>query len=335
MKHSLKQDTEDRQIDTIVLMESISSCEYFVLKNNETRPVLEDIGLIIKKGETWGISGRSAYEMKLLLEIMANIKPYNRGRCVLAERGMLRRKRYILRHVFYIGTSEMPYNNMNVLEFLMLAMKKRNGNIVELQHQLFEFIIGLGLGYLSLTLNKTLTREERAVVTLIAAAHSDSIMIVFNFPEYEFDEVLIDAIQKISVFIKERGKSLILCTKNSLLIEQACNHTAILAEGRIIYQGSVRDFCLSYDNIAVIIRDKNIELLMDKLVHLLPDHKLSVKDENLLISTINSDPNAPAYIYDKISEAGIYPEYMEINPKKVCNAIEELLIRYDIQKQLL
>lgn len=335
MKHNLKRDTEGGQIDTIVLMESISSCEYFLFENNETRPVLEDIGLIIKKGETWGISGRSAYEMKLLLEIMANIRPYGRGRCILAERGMLRRKRFILRHVFYIGTSEMPYNNMNVLEFLMLAMKKRNGSIVEIQHQLFELIVGLGLGYLSLTLNKTLTRQERAVVTLIAAAHSDSIMIAFNFPEYEFDEVLVDAIQKISVFIRERGRSLILCTKNSLLIEKACSHTAIVAEGKIIYQGSVRDFCLSYDNIVVIIRDKNKELLVDKLVHLLPDYKLSIKDEDLLISTIDSNPSDPGYIYDKIFEAGIYPEYMEINPKKVCNAIEELLIRHDIQKQLL
>jgi ABC-2 type transport system ATP-binding protein len=39
--------------------------------------------LLIKKAESWGVFGSSAFEIKLLLEIMANIRPYENGRCVL------------------------------------------------------------------------------------------------------------------------------------------------------------------------------------------------------------------------------------------------------------
>lgn len=334
MKCDSNLNNECAQIENIVLMENISSCEYFVYDNNEKAPVLEDISLRVKKGETWGITGRSTYEVKLLLEIVANIRPYDKGRCALVERGMLRCKRLILGHVFYICTPDMLYDNMNVLEFLVFAMRKYNRNIAELQRQLFEFIIDIGLGYLSLTLIKALTKEERAVVTLIAAAYSECAMIVFNLPDYEFDDVMINAISKISLFIREKRKSLLLGTKSYPLIEKACSHTAVIGGGRIIFQGIVRDFCLEYDSIAVIIKDKNLPKLHEMLLPLLPDHELVIKDESLLIRTKHSRPDDPVYIYSKISEAGIYPEYIEVNQKTVTNAIEEIFAEYDIQKQL-
>ncbi len=122
------------------------------------------------------------FEIKLLLEIMANIKPYHGGRCVLVERGMMRSKRIILEHVFYIGDSTMLYDNMNVLEFLMFATAKQKIKPACRQEQLFEFLIGIGLGHISLTPIKMLPGEEKAIIILLVAVYSESVMIVFNFP---------------------------------------------------------------------------------------------------------------------------------------------------------
>lgn len=335
MEHNTKQDTRETQVENIVFMEDISSGEYFLRENEEPRRVLEDIDLLIKKGEAWGISGKSGFEIKLLLEIMANIRPYDTGRCILIERGMVRNKRIILRHVFYIGNSGMVYNNMNVLEFLMFAMNKFKGSRAELQERIFEFLIASGLDYIALTPNRLLTREEKAVVTLVAAAYSDSIMIVFNFPGYEFDEVLIEAIAKISMFIRDRGKSLIIGTQNSLLIEKACTHTAFIADGRIIYRGTVENLRLNFDKIVVIIRDKDIDTMMEQLAPLFSDCVLSIKDDSLLISSYGEEACDPGHIYKKIAEAGFTPGYMEINPKTVGNAYEEIVLGHDLQKQLL
>lgn len=335
MKHDLKQDMVEADVKNIVSMKNISSIEHFLYENKKTRRVLESVDLLIKRAESWGINGRSVFEIKLLLEIMANIKPYDDGRCVLIERGMLKHKRTILKHVFYIGNSDMIYNNMNVLEFLMFAMGKLKLNKVELQDEIFEFIIDIGLGRISLTPNRMLTNEEKAVITLIAAAYSDSIMIVFNFPEYEFDEVLIDAIAKISSFINHRGKALILGTQNCLLIEKACSHTAFIADGTLIYQGTAQNLRLNFDKIVVIIRDKNIYHIMNKLIPLLPYHKLYIKNNNLLISSMGKETCDPGYIYKTIAEAGIVPDYIEINPKTVHNAYEEIVLQHDLQKQLL
>ena len=315
----------------VVLMKAIASVEHFLDGEGIPRRVLDNITLLIGRGEAWGINGTSLFEIKLLLEIMANIRPYDRGKCVLIERGMMRRKRVILKHVFYIGSPEMLYNNMNVLEFLMFATAQSKINKVVLQEQIFELIIAIGLGHLSLTPNYMLTQEEKAVITLIAAAYSDSLIIVFNFPEYVWDEVLIDVIAKITNFIREKGKTLILATQDCLLIEKACSHTAITKEGQLIYSGTVENFRLNFDKVEVIIRDKAVHAMMEKLVMLLPDYKLVSDDDRLMISRKDSEVSDHRAIYKIIVESGFTPESIEISSKTVQNAYEELLWQHDLQ----
>ncbi|MDQ7095408.1 hypothetical protein REC12_17595 [Desulfosporosinus sp. PR] len=318
--------------EQVVLMEGVASSEYFLFGGKMFRRVLDDISLLIRKAEAWGINGTSRLEIRLLLEIMANIRPYDKGKCVLIERGMMRRKRVILKHVFYIGSSTMLYNNMNVLEFLMFATAKFKINKVVLQEQIFELIIEAGLGHLSLTPNYMLTKEEKAVITLIAAAYSESPIIVFNFPEYLWDEVLVNAVAKIAGLIRERGKALILATQNPLLIEKACSHTAIIKDGQVIYSGTVDDFRCTFDKIEVIIRDRAVQAMLEKLTGLLPGCRLVRKNDSLLISHQDSEVIDYGHIYKTIVDAGFAPESIAINPKTVQNAYEELIGQHDLQK---
>jgi ABC-2 type transport system ATP-binding protein len=323
----------------VVLMENISSFEYLQRENGELKQVLKDINLQIYSGEIWGIIGTSSFELKLLLEIMANIRAYNNGRCVLVERGMVRRKRLILRHVFYIGNSEMLYNNMNVLEYLMLATAKWKMDIVERQEQLLDLIIQVGLGHISLTTIGLLDREEKAVVTLLAAAYSKAQIIVFNLPDYQFDATLIEAITKIALFIKQRGKTLILGTLICPLIEKACTHIGVLVEGKIIYQGAVKEFRDQYDKVAVIIRDKDLRRAKEVLQGIIPECNIMVASNCLLIkeeSTFHSDDekrvSTTERIYKSFIHTGFIPQAIERNRKTVEYALEELMRQYDLSK---
>ncbi len=315
--------------NTVLHMEELSSLEHYS-QGKELQRVLQDINLRMKMSESWGIYGQSAFEIKLLLEIMANIKPYHDGKCVLVERGMMRNKRVILDHVFYIGTTAMLYNNMNVLEYLMFATAKQKIKLVYRQEEIFELLISLGLGPISLSPIAYLTPEERAVITLVAAAYSDSIMIVFNFPEYKFDDVLSNAMAKIADRIVKKGKTLILGSRDCQLIERACSHTAYLAKGRIIYQGTVKDLRRNYDKVLFIIRDKNISQIKERLAILLPQHKLSIVGDRLLVSDYRDmGPEVPS-IYKKIIEAGLAPQQVKINLKTVENAYGEVAKQYDL-----
>jgi ABC-2 type transport system ATP-binding protein len=203
---------------------------------------------------------------------------------------------------------------------------------IEQQGQIFESLINLGLGNISLTPNHMLLKEQRAVIILLVAAYSQSQLIVHNFPDFYYDDVLVGAMVKIAQFIRKKGKTLIVGTQNSDVIEKVCSHTAFLLDGAVFYKGTVENFRLSYDKIMMIITDKNVAVMADRLKELLPRYKYAVQDKTLIISNYSVEENDPKLVYEKIAEAGFAPEKIEINPKKVQNACEEITRQYDLQK---
>ncbi len=323
---------QQKQFDTVVRMEKLSSREMFLKEEKRMVPVLSEIGFSIRKGEIWGIHGSSLFEIRLFLDIMANIKPYGSGRCTLVGFGMMRRKRIILPHVFYIGNPGMIYNNMNVLEFLMFATAKRTGDTVERQEWIFEYLIRIGLGNISLTPANTLSKEQKAVVILLVGAFSDSPLVVFNFPGYQFDEVLCGAISEIAGLIRESGRTLVIGTQNGDLVEKACTHIAFLKKGRMIYNGTIREFCECYDKILLTIWDKDMESWADRLKTAFPQYLYVISGDSMTIRSRNKGENDPKEIYGKMVKSGFYPQKVDINPKRVKNACDEIMGVYDIQE---
>ena len=103
---------------------------------------------------------------------MANIRPYDRGKCVLIERGMMRSKRVILRHVFYIGSSEMLYNNMNVLEFLMISTNRKMASA------LFLGLFSFALYFVVQTLQKSVLSD--VVPEIIQASYFSTVYLYIH-----------------------------------------------------------------------------------------------------------------------------------------------------------
>ena len=326
-------ETTEKEIHNVVLMANLSSAEHFVREGGPPRRVLQRIYLRMDRGQVWGVTARTGYEIRLLLQIMGNITPYEDGKCVLAERGMMRRKRVILPHVFYIGDTDMLYGNMNVLEFLCFATERLRGDRLQMQEELFERLVDMGLGHISLTGVKWLAAEEKAVVALLAAAYSDSVLIVFNLPEGVFDGRLSRAIAGTAEMIAGRGKALVIGTKDCGLIQQACSHTAFVAEGRIIYQGTTAYLRRHFDNAAVIIEDPDTGGLKERLAPALAGCELAEEDGRLLVK-VRGGAVSPLDIYKKVADAGVAPRCMRVNEKTVENAYEELKRRYDLSEQL-
>ena len=324
---------KSKEIRNVVRMAGLKSAEHFVRECAEPRRVLDGVFMRVDRGQVWGVTARTACEIRLLLEVMGNITPYEDGKCVLAERGMMRRKRVILPHVFYIGGADMLYGNMNVLEYLCFATERQGGDRLAVQEELFERLIDFGLGHVSLAGIRWLTEEERAAVALLAAAHSDCLLVVFNLPEWQFDERLQGAIAKTAALMAASGKALVLGTLDKGLIQRACSHTAFVAEGRTIYQGRVNNLRRHFDKAAVIIEDGDIGGLKGKLAPVLVGCGLAEKDGRLQVM-VRDEAVSPLEIYQRIAAAGIAPRGMRVNEKTVDNAYEELMRRHDLLERL-
>ena len=311
----------------VVFMDGVSSLEYLFSEAGEPERVLKSIQLRVRAGECWGITGRPDVAVRLLLEIMSNLRPYDAGTCILVGRGMMRHKRVILPHVFYIGSTEMLYGHMNVLEYLMLALSKLYTDRLALQDILLHFLLQAGLGDVTLTAVATLTEEQKAVVSLAAASFSESKLIVFNFPGCEFGESEEEAIAFLAGTIRQKGGSLVLGTGSCRLIDKACSHTAFLSGGTLLYQGTADDLKQLYDTAPVIIRDEDLPKVRERLAPLLPGCRFREKDGALYVGSTGMEERA---VYEALAKAELPPDSVERNPKTVQSAYEELT--YDLPK---
>ena len=311
---------------TMVRMQNLCGAEYLMYEGQAPRRVIENIWLRIRTGQVWAIYALTPYEAALLLQIMANVHPYEDGRCVLAERGMMRKKRVILPHVFYIGSADMMYDTMNVLEYLMFATAKQRTKPAARQERLFEWLIECGLGDLLLTEIRWLDAEEKAIVILMAAAFAQSGIVVFNMPQLEFNENLLRAFAHISSRMREDGKALILSTTDARLIQSACTHAAFLAHGHILFQGSVDGLRAHFD--VYTVRIEADEILEERLRESFREYRLDRKNDGLYICGRAGE--TPQEIFRNILDSGIVPLDMKVHQKTVKNALGELAHRHGL-----
>ena len=316
--------------DTVLQLKDVTSLEHYPLEGGTFRPVIRDLSLEVRKGESWAIYGETPLDLKLLLEIMGNIIPMGQGSRTLLEESSSYKLRRILGSVFYIGGSSMLIPNMNVLEALMFATAPQKGDPVLRQEDLFETLIDLGLGHLSLTPVHLLTSEESALVTLLTAAYSDSPLILFNLPQLVFDDLLLRVLASISEFITLNDKALVLSTTDSLLVERTCDFTVFLHEGQVLFSGPVEELLTRYDKTLIILEDDESLSLLDRLTQLLPQQAISLEEGQLIISDREGQTSDPLALHQRMVEAGLAPGAMAINHKSAKAAFKTLGRSHDL-----
>lgn len=233
------------QITPLVLMREISSVECY---STTGQPALREISLEACAGQTLGILGGSAFELRLLAEILAGAKAYATGVCSLAGRGMMRRKGTVLEHTFYIGSTGMLLENMAVLEYLTLLTTRRPGSMARRQRDMLDLLESLGLERIALTPNVRLSPAEKTAVLLVGASLSPSVIVIVNLPRLEWDQWLYAPMAKVSARLREQGKVLLLTTQSAAMAQAISTDIAVLKDGGIAQCGPLEQLLRQWDD---------------------------------------------------------------------------------------
>jgi len=313
----------------MVLFENICSMEYYQKDGRQTQ-VLRNISFEARAGEVWCVTGNSVFEIRLLLEIAANAKPYQTGRCVLNARGMMRKKRVILPHVYYIGGTGMTFHNMKVLEYLMFITSKSQEPPVQRQRRIFQQLLELGLGYLSLTAIDLLTPEERSVVTLIAASYTDSRLIVWNLPRLFYSEMLTDAAARLCRSLREQGRTVLFSAQDYRLAQAIATHLLFIKRGEVFYEGRVEPFVHRWDNLVMTIRSAQAEEIGALLPNVAPECSYTVEGELLRIYDPERTCRDMARFFALLAVKHFQPDQVIKNRPCIENAVQKVREEYDL-----
>ncbi|HOJ47557.1 MAG TPA: hypothetical protein PLD48_01640 [Bacillota bacterium] len=322
-----------RRVPSVVYMEKLYSEEHYLDIGCEPRPILRNINIDIKKGEIWGILGRELFDLKLLLEIMANIKPYYSGTCQLLERGMFKNKRIIHPDLFYFASTSMAYTNMKVLEFLMFTTANSSFDQKTQAERLSDQLFLFGLGGIRNTPIYKLSSEYKSIVLLLAGYFSSNRLIIMNLPTLIYNEEQRKVLKNIAEKIRSAEQTLVFSTMDETLIEKVCGHTAYLKDGTFLYAGAVETLIKTYDKVVMTVKDPDVRQIKRILSESFPDYMYRIDDDVLYISS-STGYGRPRALYERIVMEGYAPNDVKINNKTLQNAIKELTKQNYVYEQL-
>lgn len=252
----------------IVQATDIVSSELYRYQDEHEFPVLNGITLDVKIGECWGVVGEEAFELELLLQIIANVRPYGSGRCSLVERGMMRRKSRILPHVFFISGGDTVPGNLNTLEYLMYVTASTRVADRRRQATILESLLESELHYLTLVPLKYLSTAERATVCLLSAAMSQSLLVVFSVADLAFPPQLARGVRYIAEMIQKRGGAVLIGASDCDFVQEACTHAAFLVNGEFAKSGDLPTLLETLDQRAYILTSNAPQRLADAVNNL-------------------------------------------------------------------
>ncbi len=318
----------------VLCIDRLYSLEYYDnFKNHSLEHVLKNINFAAGSGEIWSFLGSSVFEVKLLLEIMANSRAFEEGKILINGSDITGRVGIVLPQIFYIGSTNMAFGNMNVLEYLMFITSSARRRTVLRQEYLLDFLLRVGLEYICLTPIVRLTVEEKTLLLLTAALQSQSQLIIMNLPRLQYSQTEIEVINNLGSVIRQQKKSLILSTQYSELAQAVSTHICYIDKGSIIFSGALGYFLDKYDKVIYILsmEDANATAVYDILTLVLPEFKYFISINRVYVIDDKGIKNAYSKLLSTLNSYGIKPDLIRKNKKNINSALQELLRVHDIQ----
>lgn len=308
-------------------MQNVFSSEYYRLPEGAPVHVLKKIAFEAHRGESWSILGPSIFEIMLLTEIMAGARVYEKGACSLSGHGMMRRKRNVLDHTFYIGSTHMLFGNMKMLEYLMFITSKSRKNVLARQKEIIEKIEAAGLAHVMLTPIERLTPEETAVVTLFSATFCQSRLFILNLPRLQYDAKLVDAMARIAGMIRADSKALVLTTACFDLAQAVSTHVMLIGGGTVRYQGELDSLTGQYDHVLYLLRFEDAKAALPLLRQTFPQFSFRADPHtpNQVQLLSGSGADTGCNFFRMLGNAGITPSAVIRNKPNLRNAYDAVM----------
>lgn len=303
----------------------VDSVEVYQYPGGAEEKVLQDITFDIRRGECWCVTGSEAFEIELLLEIIGSVRPYDKGRIILGERGMMRKKRKVLPHVFFISDGDVIFPNMTTLEYLMFATANMPGEAAERQARILQRLLDTGLYYMTLTPIKYLSRAQKAVISLLAASFTWSLLIIFSVTQLSFDNRLSQGIRAIARIITAGGGAVLIGAKDLAMAHTAGTHAAFLIKGRIGHAGSMQEMMAKLDKRVYIVDVADAEGFADRLKAIAPALSTSVHGGQAHVFDYGEEAVDQADFLEMVMQTGLRIEKLEVSNKTLENAYLEVL----------
>jgi len=314
---------------SIVVHELTSSEHYKKTEDSkELIPFLNKISFVIEKKDIVGISADNKTELKILIEILGNMRSHLKGVIRLTDLGIRSTKRLVLEKIFFIDSNKILYEDMTLLEQLMFVANilhgKTKANPADLQKSILDLIHSCSLDEYVVTPLKQLSDGLRMVISILVGLMSDSEKIIINAIDYEFSQDEILKLCKIFKYFRKQNKTIILATMQSKMIGMCCNHVLYVNDGQLKVDCTIDELYKKWDKVVCSIKTDEIIELDQLIKNNFKGIITSVVDGILYVKDYSDNAIISDDIYYLARKNNIKISFIRFNSGRVENAFNEI-----------
>lgn len=319
---------EYEKSDAKVMVEAINlvSCEHYDNKDGTFSPLMKNVSLSVKEGDIMGISGDNKNVVKILCEVLGQMRAYYKGFLRVGEVGSFVSKRTILSHTYYLDGDAILYDRMTVLEQVLFTLynKKKDVNDIERQRETLDILVDCGLREIALKKISSLTKGERIQVCIVIAGLSDSPIIMANLLEYEFTQEEVQRFAELTELLREREKTVIIATMQPKFIGMVCNMATYLKDGEVEYTGTVDELVKEWDKVVCLIKGNDCEKWAEIISNAMAGYKCVIEGDTLFVRNHTETEFDISKIYQVLASNAIIPDVIKFNKGRVENSFNEI-----------
>ena len=211
-----------------------------VSKRYSGHVAVDDLSLAVPPGTIYGILGPNGAGKSTTLRMVMNIIIRDAGRITLLGADP-EKDRSVLRRIGFLPEERGLYKKMSVLEVIVFFAQIKGVDAKTARREADGWLERMGLGDWRGAKVETLSKGMQQKVQFIATVIHKPELLILDEPQSGLDPVNQEVLRDTILQHRKDGKTVIFSTHNMDQAEQLCEHVCIIAQGRKVLDGRLRD----------------------------------------------------------------------------------------------
>jgi ABC-2 type transport system ATP-binding protein len=201
---------------------------------------VDDLSLAVPSGSIYGILGPNGAGKSSTLRMVMNIIIRDAGRISLLGADP-ERDRGVLRRVGYLPEERGLYRKMRVLDVIVFFAQLKGLDARTARTEGAAWLERMGLGAWTRAKVEALSKGMQQKVQFITTVIHRPDLLILDEPASGLDPVNQEVLRDTILSARDQGRTVIFSTHNMMQAEELCEHVCIIASGRKVLDGRLRD----------------------------------------------------------------------------------------------
>jgi ABC-2 type transport system ATP-binding protein len=211
-----------------------------VTKRYSGHTAVQDLSLSVPSGTIYGILGPNGAGKSTTLRMVMNI--------IMRDEGIIQllgvdpeRDRSVLRRVGYLPEERGLYRKMKVIDVIVFFAGLKGVSSRKAHSEAGEWLEKLGLAQWRDAKVETLSKGMQQKVQFITTVMHGPDLLILDEPSSGLDPVNQEVLRDTILEARNQGRTVIFSTHDMNQAEQLCEHVCIIADGRKVLDGPLRE----------------------------------------------------------------------------------------------